>query len=203
METAFVGSSVDWQGEYNLGMFVIVGEVPTGRQGQDLPPTVIGPSANIRSHTVVYYGNKIGRNFQTGHGAMIRELNEIGDDVSIGTGSIVEHHVKIGDRVRLHSHVFVPEYSVLEDDCWIGPNVVLTNARYPKSPNAKDELMGPRIERGAKIGANSTILPGVRIGENALVGSGSVVTKDVPPGAVVVGNPARVINQVSNLPYGV
>jgi acetyltransferase-like isoleucine patch superfamily enzyme len=202
METSFISPTVKWQGTYTLGAFTIVGEVPTGKPDTDLPPTTIGDNANIRSHTVVYYGNKIGRNFQTGHGAMIRELNDIGDDVSVGTGSIVEHHVRIGDRVRLHSHVFVPEYSVLEDDCWIGPHVVLTNARYPKSPRAKDELVGPHIERGAKIGANSTILPGVRIGENALVGSGSVVTKDVPAGAVVVGNPARVINNVSNLPYG-
>jgi acetyltransferase-like isoleucine patch superfamily enzyme len=203
MEATSIVSAVTWQGDYTLGAFVIVGEVPKGSKDTDVPPAIIGDSAYLRSHTVIYYGNKIGRNFQTGHGAMIRELNEIGDDVSVGTGSIVEHHVKIGDRVRLHSHVFIPEYSVLEDDCWIGPNVVLTNARYPKSPRAKDELFGPYIERGAKIGANCTILPGVRIGENALVGSGSVVTKDVPPGAVVVGNPAQVINHISNLPYGV
>jgi acetyltransferase-like isoleucine patch superfamily enzyme len=203
METYFVDLGVIWQGEYTLGAFAIVGESPQGKKDANLPPTIIGDRANIRSHTVIYYGNKIGCNFQTGHGAMIRELNEIGDDVSVGTGSIVEHHVKIGNRVRLHSHVFIPEYSVLEDDCWIGPNVVLTNARYPKSPRVKDELFGPYIERGAKIGANCTILPGVRVGENALVGSGSVVTKDVPPDAVVVGNPAQVINHISNLPYGV
>jgi acetyltransferase-like isoleucine patch superfamily enzyme len=203
METSFVSSNVTWEGEYTLGAFVIVGELPKGKNHQDYPDTVLGNNANLRSHTVIYYGNKIGRNFQTGHGAMIRELNEIGDDVSVGTGSIVEHHVKIGDRVRLHSHVFIPEYSILEDDCWIGPHVVFTNARYPQSPDVKKQLVGPHVERGAKIGANSTILPGVRIGENALIGAGSVVTKDVPPGAVVVGNPARAINHISHLPYGV
>ena len=203
MDSSFVKSNAIWAGDYTLGSFVIVGEIPQGKNTEDLPQTVIGENANIRSHTVIYYGNRIGANFQTGHGAMVRELNEIGDDVSIGTGSIVEHHVKIGNRVRLHSHVFIPEYSVLEDDCWIGPNVVLTNARYPKSPLAKEQLFGPHIEQGAKIGANSTILPGVRIGKNALVGAGSVVTKDIPAGAVVVGNPARIINQVANLPYGV
>ena len=91
---------------------------------------------------------------------------------------------------------------MLEDDCWIGPNVVLTNAKYPRAPRVKEELQGPHVERGAKIGANATVLPGVRIGEGALVGAGSVVTRDVPPGAVVAGNPARVIKQIHELPYG-
>jgi len=78
---------------------------------------------------------------------------------------------------------------------------VLTNARYPLSPGAKDHLEGPVIRKGAKIGANSTILPGVVIGEDALIGAGSVVVRDVPAGAVVVGNPARMVSQISDLPY--
>jgi acetyltransferase-like isoleucine patch superfamily enzyme len=114
---------------------------------------------------------------------------------------VVEHHVTIGNGVRIHTQAFVPEFTVLEDGCWIGPNVVLTNAKYPVSPNVKDSLIGPTIRKGAKIGANSTILPGVVVGENALVGAGSVVVRDVPDGAVVVGNPARVIGQIADLPY--
>jgi acetyltransferase-like isoleucine patch superfamily enzyme len=110
--------------------------------------------------------------------------------------------VKIASNVRIHTQAFVPEFSVLEEGSWIGPNVVLTNAKYPLSPRAKDELQGPIIRKGAKIGANSTILPGVVVGEDALVGAGSVVVRDVPPGAVVVGNPARVVGHVSSLPYG-
>lgn len=120
---------------------------------------------------------------------LIREENEIVDDVSIGSGSVVEHHVRIGHRVRLHSNVFVPEFSILKNDCWLGPNVVLTNAKYPRSPRVKEELVGPYIEQGAKIGANATLLPGVRIGRNALVDAGTVVTQNVPAEAVVVGNP--------------
>jgi len=134
---------------------------------------------------------------ETGSG----ELNEIGDNVSVGTISVIEHHVKIGNGVRIHTQAFIPEFSILEDGCWIGPNVVLTNAKYPLSRNVKEELAGPIIKRNAKIGANSTLLPGVVIGENTLVGAGSVITKDVPDGAVVIGNPARIIRYVADLPY--
>src|SRR3982750_3101310 len=109
----------------------------------------------------------IGANFQTGHGVMIRELNEIGDNVSVGTHSVIEHHVKIGNRVRIHSNAFIPEFSVIEDGAWIGPNVVFTNALYPLSPNAKDNLKGPHVMSDAKIGANSTLLPDVRVGRNS------------------------------------
>jgi acetyltransferase-like isoleucine patch superfamily enzyme len=180
--------------------FCVVGAPPRGMREGEMT-TTIGERAVIRSHTVIYAGNVIGRNFQTGNKVNIRELNDIGDNVSVGTLSVVEHHVKIGHNVRIHTQAFVPEFSVLEDGCWIGPNVVLTNAKYPLSANAKNELAGPVIRRGAKIGANATLLPGVIIGENALVGAGSVVVRDVAAGTVVAGNPARVIGQVADLPY--
>ncbi|HLL73721.1 MAG TPA: acyltransferase [Pyrinomonadaceae bacterium] len=197
--TALIHPNVVWGGDHTVGPFAIVGQPLAGGK---VAETVIGPGALIRSHTVIYCGNRIGRNFQTGHGALVREENEIGDDVSIGSGTIVEHHVRIGDGARLHSNVFVPEFSVLEEGCWIGPNVVITNAKYPRSPGVKERLVGAHIERGAKIGANATLLPGVRIGRNALVGAGAVVTKDVAPESVVAGSPAREINRLSNLPYG-
>src|SRR5262245_32156782 len=189
---------VVWVGDFLLGPFSIVGLAPPGRLSGERP-TVIGAGATINSHTVIYSGNTIGRNFRTGHGVLIREDNQSGDDVSIGSGSNVEHHVRIGNGVRLHSNVFVPELSVLEDLCWLGPNVVLTNAKYPATPTTKQDLVGCYIEKGAKIGANTTVLPGIRIGAFALVGAGSVITRDVPAGAVVVGSPARVINEVSKL----
>jgi acetyltransferase-like isoleucine patch superfamily enzyme len=181
-----------------VGAYVIIGEPPRGWQPGELE-THIGSGSVIRSHTVIYAGNVIGANFQTGHGTMIRELNEIGDNVSIGTHSIIEHHVKIGHRVRIHSSAFIPEYSILEEGAWVGPNVVFTNAMYPLSLRAKKNLKGPHLLPGAKIGANATLLPGVVIGRNALVGAGAVVVDDVPDGKVVVGNPARVIKDVSDL----
>jgi acetyltransferase-like isoleucine patch superfamily enzyme len=180
--------------------YCIVGAPPRGKKAGELE-TVIGRMAVLRSHTVIYAGNRIGDNFQTGNKVNIRESNEIGDNVSIGTLSVIEHHVKIGNGVRMHSQVFVPEFTVIEDDAWLGPNVVITNAKYPLSTGVKETLAGPVVKKGAKIGANSTILPGIVIGANSLVGAGSVVTKDVPENAVVAGNPARFIKMITTLPY--
>ena len=181
-----------------VGAFVIIGEPPRGRTPGELE-TRIGDGGVIRSHTVIYAGNLIGRKFQTGHGVLVREENQIGDNVSVGSHSTVEHHVTIGNGVRIHSQVFVPEYTVLEDGCWLGPNVVLTNARYPLSRGVKERLQGPIIRARAKVGANATVLPGVVIGENALVGAGAVVVGDVPPGVVIAGNPARIIRDISDI----
>lgn len=160
------------------------------------PETFIGDYAHIRSFTVIYAGNIIGTHFQTGNKANIREFNRIGNHVSIGTLSVVEHHVEIEDEVRIHTQVFIPEYSTLKYKAWIGPNVVLTNAKFPQSPNVKNELSGPTIEEYAKIGANSTLLPGVTVGKHALVGAGSVVTRNVPEGAIVSGNPAQFMRTI-------
>lgn len=180
--------------------FCIIGVPPRGTKPGELE-TIIGDDSVIRSHTVIYAGNKIGKKFQTGNKANIRELNDIGDNVSVGTLSVVEHHVKIEDNVRIHTQVFIPEFSTLKKNSWVGPNVVFTNAPYPQSKNVKDQLVGPTLEAGAIVGANSTLLPGVVIGENALVGAGSVVTKNVNPGDVVAGNPAKFIKKKSELPY--
>jgi acetyltransferase-like isoleucine patch superfamily enzyme len=170
--------------------FCIIGCPPRGRKPGELP-TRIGKGAVIRSFSVIYAGNIIGDGFQCGNKANIREENVIGRDVSVGTLSVVEHHVAIEDGVRIHTQAFIPEFSVLKKGCWIGPHAVLTNAKYPNRPDTKDKLLGPVIGAGAVLGAQCTVLPGVRVGEGALVGAGAVVAKDVPPGVTVKGNPAR------------
>ena len=174
--------------------FCIIG-APFKGQPEGLA-TVIGKNAVIRSHTVIYAGNVIGDDFQTGNKTNIRECNRIGNNVSIGTLSVVEHHVEIGGNVRIHTQAFVPEFSVLEDGCWLGPQVTLTNAKFPKSPGVKDELRGPTIKRKAKIGAGATLLPGITVGENSLVGAGSVVTGDVAADAIYAGNPAVFLRKI-------
>lgn len=180
--------------------FVILGRAPKGSQPGEFS-LEIGAGAVIRSHSVLYAGSRIGARFQCGHGVLVREQCLIGEDCSIGSGTVLEFLVTLGNRVRIHSNCFVPEHSVLDDDCWVGPNVVVTNAKFPQTPRTKELLAGVRICKGAKIGANSTLLPGVTIGAGALVGAGSVVTRDVPPGVVVAGNPARALCKASDLRY--
>jgi len=179
----------------DIGEYVIIGEAPRGKNAGGLW-TIIGNNAVIRSHSVIYSGVRIGDNLETGHGVMIRENCTIGDNVSIGTRSIIENNNTIGNNVRIHSAVFVPQYTTVEDDVWIGPNVVLTNDPHP--PCAKC-VRGPTLKRGAKIGAHATILPFVVVGEEALVGAGALVVDDVPPASVVAGFPAKVIKKIQNL----
>jgi acetyltransferase-like isoleucine patch superfamily enzyme len=126
---------------------------------------------------------------------------EIGDDVKIGTFVEIQKGVKIGARCKISSHTFVCEGVTLEDDVFIGHHVVFTNDRLPRATNEDGQLQTEAdwecvptlVRRGASIGSGAVLLCGITIGEKAMVGAGSVVTRDVPPGAVVAGNPARVM----------
>lgn len=182
---------------FKIEDFCIIGLLP--KVGLKDDKTIIGNNAYIRSHSVIYAGNKIGNDFFCGHGVTIRESNVIGNHVSIGSGCIIEHHISIADNVRLHSGVFVPEFSELEEGCWLGPNVVLTNAVHPLCYKVKNCLKGPIIKKNAKIGANATILPHVVIGENSLIGAAAVVANDIPANSVAVGNPAKVVKSIKEL----
>jgi len=176
----------------------IIGQPPRGAGAGELPVT-IGREAVIRPFTTIYGGNRIGDRFQTGQGASIRENNRIGDGVSVGTHAILEFDNIIGDNVRIHSGCFL-EMVTVEDNVFIGPNTVFTDDPHPMNcPRYKECLGGARVQTLARIGANVTVLPGVVIGKNSLVGAGSVVVDDVPPDHVVAGNPARVIKKISDL----
>ena len=177
---------------------VLLGKPPRGKEEGELP-LVIGRNATIRPFTTIYAGNTIGDDFQTGQGASIRENNVIGNNVSVGTNAVLEFDNKIGNNVRIHSLAFL-EMVTVEDDVFIGPNVVFTDDPHPMGcPKYKECLGGATVKRLARIGANCTILPGVTIGENTLIGAGSVVTKDIPDGVVAAGSPARVIKSVDEL----
>ena len=170
---------------------------PTGRRIADRTLR-IGPDANLRSGTVVYVGTTIGRGLQTGHNVVIREENVIGDNVGIWSNSVIDYGCRIGNNVKIHSNVYVAQFTTIEDDAFLAPGVSVANDMRPLCAECT-HAGGPTIKRGARIGVNVTILPGVVIGEYALVGAGSVVTKDVPPHAVVYGNPARVHTTVDEI----
>ena len=155
----------------------------------------IGDGALVRSGSVIYSGVKIGVNFRTGHNILVRENTEIGDGVLIGTNSVVENNCKIGDNVSVQTNVYITTNTVLEDQVFMGPCSVTANDKYMQ---AGAKLVGPTVKKGARIGANATILPGVVVGERAVVGSGAVVTRDVPADSTVVGNPARPIKRKSS-----
>ena len=158
----------------------------------------VGADGVIRPFTTLYAGTTIGDRFQTGQGVSIREDNVIGDDVSVGTNSVLEAGNRIGSRVRIHTGCFL-ELVTVEDDVFIAPNVVFADDLHPPCPRYAECVGGATVGRGAKIGSNSTILPGVKIGAGALVGAGSVVVSDVPAGAVVAGSPARFVRWASEL----
>jgi len=151
-------------------------------------PLVLGAHARLRSGTVLYEGSTIGDHFATGHGVVIREENEIGDHVSVWSNSVVDYGCRIGSRVLLHTGVYLAQFTVLEDDVFLGPGAMTSNDKYPVD---KTNLVGPTIRAGARIGMRAVILPGVTIGRGAMIGAGSVVTRDVPDGATVAGVPAR------------
>lgn len=153
----------------------------------DGAPLVIGLNAMVRSGSIIYSDVRIGHNFKTGHRVLIRENTDIGDNVLVGTDSVIDGNCKVGNNVSIQTNAYITAFTIIEDDVFIGPRVVTANDKYMV---AGARLTGPTIRKGARIGANATLLPGVVIGEGAIVGSGAVVTKDVPAGAIVAGNPA-------------
>jgi len=181
-----------------LSSFIILGKKPLD-DNYSKKKLIIGENAIIRSFTTIYLGSKIGDFFSTGQNVSIREDNIIGNNVSIGTCSVVEFGNYIDDGTRIHSCCFI-EMAKIGKDVFIGPNVILTDDPHPmKCPYYKKCKGGVIIEDLAKIGANSTILPGVRIGKGSLIGAGSVVVHDVPPDEVYAGNPARFIKKIDDL----
>lgn len=159
-------------------------------------PCRIGQHAVIRSHSVIYAGATIGDDFACGHHVSIREGSTIGKNVQVGTLSDLQGELSIGDHARLHSNVFVAQRSTIEDLVWIFPHAVLTNDPHPPSDTC---TQGPTIRRFAVVAAHATIMPALEIGEGALVGAMSLVRSDVPPAAVVVGVPGKVVATTSDI----
>jgi acetyltransferase-like isoleucine patch superfamily enzyme len=162
-----------------------------------LPPTVIGDHTVVSTGAIVFAGSTIGAGCIVGDQSCVRERVRIADDVVVGRGSLVENDTTIGTGTRIQAEAYVTAYSTLEENVFIAPCVVTTNDNFMGRTERRKELMrGPTIRRGARVGGGAILCPGVEIGEEAFVGAGAVVTKDVPARTVVVGNPARVLRDV-------
>lgn len=161
-------------------------------------PLVLGEGVVVRAYAVVYQGTTLGPRVHVGHGALIRERNTLAADSSVGSGAHLEPGNTVGERTRIHTGAFLSSVT-LGDDVFCGPHVVFTDDPHPPCPHYLDCVGGAVVEDGASIGANSTILPGIRIGARSLIGAGSVVTRSVDADTVVVGTPARLVGRRDQL----
>jgi len=177
----------------------ILGRIPRSglsskrKAKQNLPPLEIGDECVIGVNAILYQGTKIGNQVLVGDLASIREKNVIGDRSIIGRLVMVEQNTKIGNRVVIQTGSHITGDMTIEDDVFLGDEVSTANDN--KMGKGDHFYIGPCIKRGARIGSNATLLPGVVIGQDAVVGAGSVVTKDVPPQAKVMGTRARVVSE--------
>ena len=162
-----------------------------------LEPTVIGDGTIVSAGAIVFAGSRIGARVILGDQSCVRERVTVGDDVVIGRGSLVENDTTVGALTKIQADAYITAYSTLEEHVFIAPCVVTTNDNFMGRTERRHELVaGPTIRRGARVGGGAVLLPGVEIGEEAFVGAGAVVTKDVPARMLVVGNPARVVRKV-------
>jgi acetyltransferase-like isoleucine patch superfamily enzyme len=185
-----------------IGDNVVLGKQPSlsprsTAKREELPPLVLGERTIVSTGSIVFAGTNVGAGVVIGDQSCVRERCELGDDVVIGRGSLVENDTTIGARTKIQANAYVTAYSTLEEDVFIAPCVVTTNDNYMGRTEKRHALRkGPTIRRGARVGGGAVLLPGIEVGEDAFVGAGAVVIRDVPPRTVVVGNPARQLKDV-------
>lgn len=162
-----------------------------------LPPLVLGEYVTIGANCVVYRGAVLKDFVFVGDLASIREDVEIGEYTIIGRGVTVENKTRIGKYVKIETEAYITAISTIEDYCFVAPEVAFTNDNFlGRTEERKKYFKGPTLRKGARIGANATILPGIEIGEDALIAAGAVVTKNVPPKKIFAGVPAKEFRDV-------
>jgi len=180
----------------------VVGKQPTlsprsTAKREPLPPAVIGDGTIVSTSAIVFAGTTIGDRVILGDQSCVRERVQIGNDVVVGRGSLIENDTTIGSMTKIQADAYITAYSTLEEHVFIAPCVVTTNDNWMgRTEKRFGNIKGPTIRRGARIGGGAILCPGIEIGEEAFVGAGAVVTKNVPPRVVVVGSPARVLRDV-------
>jgi acetyltransferase-like isoleucine patch superfamily enzyme len=164
-----------------------------------LPPTTIGDGSVISTGAIVFAGSSIGAGCIVGDQSCIRERVVMADNCILGRGSLIENDTTVGAGTRIQAEAYITAYSTLEEDVFIAPCVVTTNDNFMGRTEKRKSLMkGPTIRRGARVGGGAILNPGIEVGEEAFVGAGAVVTKDVPPRKLVVGSPAKVLRDVAD-----
>jgi acetyltransferase-like isoleucine patch superfamily enzyme len=164
-----------------------------------LPPTTIGDGTVISTGAIVFAGSAIGAGCIVGDQSCIRERVTMADDCILGRGSLIENDTTVGAGTRIQAEAYITAYSTLEEDVFIAPCVVTTNDNFMGRTEKRRALMrGPTIRRGARVGGGAILCPGIEVGEEAFVGAGAVVTKDVPARKLVIGSPARVLRDVED-----
>ncbi|HEX3687075.1 MAG TPA: acyltransferase [Gaiellaceae bacterium] len=182
--------------------YAVVGKQPTlsprsTARRDELPPLELGADTIVSTGAVVFAGTTLGERVIVGDQACVRERCTIGDDVVVGRGSLVENDTSVGALTKIQAHAYITAYSLLEDNVFIAPCVITTNDNFMGRTEQRHELVkGPTIRRGARVGGGAVLLPGIEIGEEAFIGAGAVVIRDVPPRALMVGNPARQLREV-------
>jgi acetyltransferase-like isoleucine patch superfamily enzyme len=180
----------------------VVGKQPTlssrsTAKRELLAPAVIGAGTVVSTGAIVFAGTTVGERVILGDQSCVRERVTIGDDVVVGRGSLVENDTTIGALTKIQAGAYITAYSTLEEHVFVAPCVVTTNDNFMGRTERRHALIkGPTIRRGARIGGGAILCPGIEVGEEAFVGAGAVVTKDVPARTVVVGSPARVLREV-------
>ena len=169
-----------------IGDHAVVGKQPalsprSTAAREELPPLELGAGTIVSAGAIVFAGTRIGERVIVGDQACVRERCEIGDDVVIGRGSLVENDTTIGALTKIQANAYVTAYSTLEDEVFIAPGVITTNDNFMGRTEKRHELRrGPTIRRGARVGGGAVLCPAVEIGEEAYVGAGAVVVRDVP-----------------------
>lgn len=191
-----VGSNVKIEDHVVLGKQPKLGVLSTARKAP-LSPLVIEDGCTVGAFSCIYAGSHIERESLVGDHATVRERVKIDEKSVVGRGVCVENDVTIGKMVRIQTGAYVTAHTTVEDYVFIAPMVTTTNDNFMGRTEKRFQMMkGATIKKGARVGANSIILPGIVIGEDSFVGAGSVVTRDVPAQKVVVGVPARVLRDV-------